>query len=209
MVIRKIKNLGHYFLVRSRIAAFSQIDGWLTRVEAVGLFHTASKLPDNAIVVEIGTWKGKSTYCIAKGLHKGKIFCIDPFDASGEKESAETYQQRKGVSPLLVQFEQRMKELGVHEYITPMKGFSQDFVGKFPVINFLFIDGDHSIEGCDFDFMNYAPYLKKGGFIAFHDYDPKRPDLGPTWVVQNKLLSSDSFKFINLYDTLWVGEKIA
>lgn len=33
----------------------------------------------------------------------------------------------------------------------------------------LFIDGDHSYEGCLEDFNMYSPLVKKGGIIVFHD----------------------------------------
>lgn len=38
-----------------------------------------------------------------------------------------------------------------------------------PTIDFLFIDGDHSYEGVKKDFEMYAPLVKKGGVIVFHD----------------------------------------
>lgn len=89
-----------------------------------------------------------------------------------------------------------------------MKGISSQFVGKLDAIDFLFIDGDHSVEGCDFDFTNYAPYLKKYGYVALHDYDEKRNELEPTWVIKNKLLLADNFKFAQQYDSLWIAQKI-
>lgn len=36
-------------------------------------------------------------------------------------------------------------------------------------VDFLFIDGDHSYEGVRQDFWDYAPLVKPGGVIAFHD----------------------------------------
>lgn len=36
-------------------------------------------------------------------------------------------------------------------------------------IDFLFIDGDHSYEGVKQDFEIYAPFVRPGGIIAFHD----------------------------------------
>ncbi len=36
-------------------------------------------------------------------------------------------------------------------------------------LDFLFIDGDHSYEGVKRDFEMYAPLVKKGGLVAFHD----------------------------------------
>lgn len=36
-------------------------------------------------------------------------------------------------------------------------------------LDFLFIDGDHSYEGVKRDFEMYAPLVRKGGLIGFHD----------------------------------------
>lgn len=38
-----------------------------------------------------------------------------------------------------------------------------------PKLDFLFIDGDHSYEGVKQDFLDYIPFIKKNGIIAFHD----------------------------------------
>jgi predicted O-methyltransferase YrrM len=39
-------------------------------------------------------------------------------------------------------------------------------------LDFLFIDGDHSYEGVRHDFELYAPFVRRGGLIAFHDVFP-------------------------------------
>lgn len=36
-------------------------------------------------------------------------------------------------------------------------------------VDFLFIDGDHTIEGVTADFEIYSKYVRDGGIIAFHD----------------------------------------
>lgn len=38
-----------------------------------------------------------------------------------------------------------------------------------PEVDWLFIDGDHSYEGCKSDFENYGPLVRPGGIIAIHD----------------------------------------
>ncbi|MBS7635674.1 class I SAM-dependent methyltransferase [Candidatus Bathyarchaeota archaeon] len=37
------------------------------------------------------------------------------------------------------------------------------------LLDFLFIDGDHTYEGVKRDFEMYSPLVRKGGIIAFHD----------------------------------------
>ena len=39
-------------------------------------------------------------------------------------------------------------------------------------IDFLFIDGDHSLFGVMNDYVRFSPFVKKGGIIAFHDIHP-------------------------------------
>ena len=39
-------------------------------------------------------------------------------------------------------------------------------------IDFLFIDGDHSSSGVEADFRLFAPAVRRGGLIAFHDIHP-------------------------------------
>jgi predicted O-methyltransferase YrrM len=165
-------------------------------------------LPSGSTIVEIGSWKGKSTYCLAKGVRSGgKIIAIDPFDASGEPESAKLYRKVQSNEPLFDHFKNNMQRLGVAEKVQPLRGFSYQFVSEVEDINLLFIDGDHSIEGCQFDYSHYTPRLLKNGFLLLHDYDPNRKNLGPTWVIENEIVPSNQYKYLGLFDSLWVGMK--
>lgn len=42
-------------------------------------------------------------------------------------------------------------------------------------INVLFIDGDHSYEGCKADIDAWYPHMAKGGVMLFHDADATSP----------------------------------
>jgi predicted O-methyltransferase YrrM len=43
-------------------------------------------------------------------------------------------------------------------------------------LDFLFIDGDHSYAGVQHDFEMYAPLVRSGGIVAFHDIVVHKPD---------------------------------
>lgn len=47
-------------------------------------------------------------------------------------------------------------------------------------VDFLFIDGDHSREGALADFRRYAPLVRPGGIVAFHDV-VGLPDVRAAW----------------------------
>jgi len=44
-------------------------------------------------------------------------------------------------------------------------------VKEFAPYDYLFIDGDHSTEGCRMDYDMYARLVKAGGVVAFHDWN--------------------------------------
>lgn len=210
MIMPRLRLLDRLFdkLAYLKIKENEKIEGFLSKNEALGLYKIASKLEGESITVEIGSWKGKSTYCIAKGLKQGKVLAIDPFDCSGDFASESLYHKQKGKQSLLEQFTTRMTELNVLNKIEVRQGYSQDFIHSIPKIDFLFIDADHSIEGCKQDFLGYSDAIRIGGYIAFHDYQPYRKDLGPTWVIDNLVLPSGRYSFQDIYDSLWVGQKI-
>jgi predicted O-methyltransferase YrrM len=203
ILVEKIRNR----LIRFKIRHFKDIEGWLSLREGVALYRFSSLLPKGSIIVEIGSWKGKSTYCLARGLKEGKVFAIDPFDGSGEESSEKVYMANRGDRPIVEQFINNMQDLKVLDRITTIVGLSSQFVGMFEKIDFLFIDGNHSIEACDFDYSNFSRYLVSGGYLAMHDFDRSRSNLGPTWVVENRVLNSSEYRFIGLFDSLWVGQK--
>lgn len=49
-------------------------------------------------------------------------------------------------------------------------------------IDFLFIDGNHSLRYVTSDYENYSKFVRKGGIIAFHDiYNEKHPGVKQFW----------------------------
>lgn len=89
---------------------YRKINGWLSPNEAAGLYKIAGRLPENATVVEIGSWQGKSTYCILSGLKSGKVYAVDPFNASGGEDWNESeYLEKANGIDLLSTFKNNVK----------------------------------------------------------------------------------------------------
>ena len=195
--------------VLKKINGFRGLDGWLTDAEAFGLYRMASGLNRSATVVEIGSWQGKSSYCIASGLKSGILYAIDPFngDPGDDVASSQEYEEKKAGKDLEQIFLQNMRSLGVSEKIQAKKGYSQDFHEQFTAIDALFIDGDHSYAGCSNDFHLYAGKIVPGGWLAFHDYYPDRQELGPTQVIHQLVMRDPLYTFYAQYDSLWIAKK--
>ncbi len=51
-------------------------------------------------------------------------------------------------------------------------------------LDFVYLDGDHSLAGCTRDIVAWAPKVKVGGILAGHDYYDKEPFMVRTAVNQ-------------------------
>ncbi|MFC1773015.1 class I SAM-dependent methyltransferase [Pseudomonadota bacterium] len=74
-------------------------------------------------------------------------------------------------------------------------------------VDFLFIDGDHRLEGVTTDYNNYRELVRPGGIIAFHDILEKQPlpenQVYHLWKVLSKEL--DTEEFVQDYDQRGYG----
>ena len=210
-MIKRLAEVYRKFKYR-KIANYKKIDGWLGITESRALYDVAKNLPDDAKALEIGSWKGKSSFCISKGLKSGKLIVIDPFNASGDNDAASEKDyisiQNQDETSLFEIFKSNMQRNGVYDKIIVKRGYSYEFADEVPALDFLFIDGDHSVEGCTRDYKLFEPKLKKGGYIAFHDFYEHRKDLGPTHVINNYVLKSGEYLFYKQCESLWIGRKL-
>lgn len=117
-------------------------------------------LPLSPKALEIGSFKGWTSILMCRIRNDLKVITIDPhygFPKHPELSSSETEVNKNIYS---WKFEDRIEHIKVssQEFFTDKK------------FDFIFIDGDHSFEGVEFDFNKFFPNLKKDGIIAFHDY---------------------------------------
>jgi len=109
-------------------------------------------------VLEIGSFKGLSACLMAPNAIN--LTCIDLFTCwFGETE-------------LLTEFRKNTRHLN---NIMVIIGDSKITHTLLPNEHFdmVFIDGDHSYDGCLADLINYWPKLRKGGIMVCHDFNPQ------------------------------------
>ncbi|QZZ19066.1 class I SAM-dependent methyltransferase [Leptothermofonsia sichuanensis E412] len=173
----KYGDLGQY------LAYSCYIPGWVLEKEAIALIEVSYNLPPDPVIVEVGSFVGKSAVLLA-GARKlkgsGIVHCIDPFDASGDPFSVPFYlrvAKRRSI-PLEQWFAENIERIGLSPWVKAYKATGQE-IGKTwtTPIDFLYLDGDQTPEGARETYELFAPYLKPGGWIALHntadrDYDP-------------------------------------
>ena len=197
----------------SCILPYTSINGWLSVDEAITLFELAKGLPDSAPrAVEIGSWEGKRSVCIAQGLRDkpgAQLTCIDPFDASGDDESRGAYDGRaqdlKG--PLRSAFEENLAAASVRDLVDVRAGFSHDHVAAIhEPIDLLFLDGDHSYEAIRRDFVEWSPKVKVGGYLAMHDVVHPVHE-GPRQVVNELIKDAPQWTDQRYVDSMFVARR--
>src|SRR5271155_5768390 len=110
------------------------IEGWLLPSQGKWLFNAARTLPAGANVVEIGSFKGRSTCCLALGCQGSEkhVYAIDPFDGGPDLPKADS----------LPDFSQNLRRCGVSGCVEPIVGLSNQVARNWSKpIHLLFIDG--------------------------------------------------------------------
>ena len=180
----------------NRLKKLDKIKGHLGLNEGFLLFKLARSLKENSVIVEIGSFKGKSTCFIAEGIDNKKMqfFCIDPWKDGLMPEKGDE---------IFNEFLQNTKKY--KDKFSILRGFSHEVIKEWPVyrkIDFLWVDGDHSYEGVKKDILNWTPLVKKSSFVCFHDY---RDAPGVKKAV-DELVKDNKIKFIKTEGCIYVSK---
>jgi len=137
------------------------IPGYLHPLECRFLYWLANRVSAGGVALEVGSFKGKSSANIAAGLSAGsRLVCVDTWmnDAMPYDSNADVFSE----------FEQNVRQyadrIDTHRNtsVTVSESWNQP-------IDLLFIDGDHSYEGCSSDLESWMPFVRPGGYVALHD----------------------------------------
>lgn len=148
-----------------------KIDGFLDEAEAFLLYCQARNLQGGSAgtwLVEIGSFKGKSTTALALGLkdnpRKGfRLVAVDPFigDPAG------------GFKPTRDVFESNIRQVGVEDLITVLAEPSTEAALKWPEgrqIALILVDGDHRLDAVSQDLALWLKRLPlSGAVVILHD----------------------------------------
>lgn len=176
------------------------LPGMLTEAEVDCLYQLGQFNDRKGVIVEIGSWKGKSTVALALGagsLHPEKIYAIDPHRVMPEEGYLEDTE---------AEFLTNLKRAGVEKQVIPMIMTSEVAARRWDKpIRLLWIDGDHRYEAAKLDFSLWEPHLVEGGILAMHDTIRKK---GPKRVLWENVFHSNRFQEIAIIDNITAVRKV-
>lgn len=157
---------------------------YLYPAEIPALKMLALQLPANPLVINIGAGAGTSGLAFLESRSDLSLVTIDIQDESSPFGCLEGERDVVGRAGLhwksgihWYQIHGDSKEVG--RLWGSMRFDVEYFGASFSLrrINMVFVDGDHSYEGCKGDIEAWLPHIVPGGIIAIHDF--KKDDLQP------------------------------
>ena len=146
------------------------IKGYLNMDEAEALYYLAKK--SKSVIVEIGSYCGRSTCALAMGSMAGdkkRVYAIDPHWP---------YTDYTGPDPVeygphdKIEFYKALAFCEVSEIVQVIQYPAEAFAPVCDLkIGLLFIDGRHEYENVWNDFLGYAFQIAQDGYLVFNDSD--------------------------------------
>jgi MMP 1-O-methyltransferase len=146
----------------------------------------------DGLVIEIGSWEGKSTCALAKAVAPADVHAVDTWHGSPGEISAELAQERD----VFATFRQNVVSLtegNVVVHVCGWRDYLKDDVGP---VRFCFIDAEHTYTEVRDNIAAILPHVVEGGIVCGDDvhHEPVRravleafPDaraVGPVWFWQ-------------------------
>jgi len=156
------------------------MQGWMSD-EFLDYFKTSIVKYNQPLIIEVGTWKGKSCITMAEYLKEkqidGKIIAIDTF--LGSPEHMEQYAsdlglRDHGLPQIYQQFLANVQQKDVVKYIYPFPISSIQgghyLEMKNVMADIIYIDAGHEYESVKLDIEVFWRRLKYGGTMIFDDW---------------------------------------
>ncbi len=162
---------------------FRSVPGMIEEGIAGFLYDRASACTKGAIV-EIGSYLGRSTICIAKGSKSGGrmlVYSVDPHNGGGTTPDPTWRDSHDPGTPDLKyyintgdkfpEFQERLRKFQVDDIVIPIVNYSELAYKKGwdKPIEMLFIDGEHRYNYVKMDLEMWGKHVISGGIIIFDD----------------------------------------
>jgi predicted O-methyltransferase YrrM len=144
------------------------VEGYLSPREICFLAVLAACPTAKGEILEIGSFKGKSTIVLAKSAalsDHATVHAVDPMIAPSETDP-----DLRGEDSSLPDFLKNIEKHKVTDKIELHQQFSYQLAKTWDLpIRLLWIDGDHTYKGTKLDFDGFADHLEDGAIVAIHD----------------------------------------
>jgi hypothetical protein len=121
-------------------------------------------------IVEIGSFRGKSTIVLARAAGEDvEVVAIDPH-LGVDRAPQETSEDADAGQSDFEQFTANLAAHGVSERVTHVRRKAEEALGEVPgALAVLYVDGAHSFRFAHFDLTAWGDRVQDGGTMLVHD----------------------------------------
>jgi predicted O-methyltransferase YrrM len=148
----------------------ADVEGWMTPGQAERLWSCARAVPASGLVVEIGSFRGRSMIVLASAAPEGTdLVAIDPHAGNDRgPQELEGFQDEAATDHEV--FKANLRAAGVQDRVRHVRKFSGDALGDVAGdIDLLYIDGAHRFGPAVDDIRRWSAKVRPGGELLIHD----------------------------------------
>ena len=150
--------------------AARDVEGWLSEDQARRLWERARELSAPATVVEIGSYRGRSTIVLAAAAPEGvDLVAIDPHAGNDRGPRQIRGSAEEGAADLAA-FRANLERAAVAGRVRHLRRASQEALGEVDGrIDLLYVDGAHRYRPAREDIARWGESVRQGGTLLVHD----------------------------------------
>lgn len=156
--------------VDTALDRIADVEGWLTDDQARVLFDAASEVRPGGRIVEIGSFRGRSTIVLASGAHDDvEIVAIDPHAGNdrGPQEISGFEAEAEGDHQV---FTRNLEAAGVAGRVRHVRAFSNEAHGAVDgAVDLLWVDSAHRYRPALEDLRHWGDRVVPAGRMLIHD----------------------------------------
>ena len=176
------------------VALVSDVEGWMSRDQAERLFQAAAGTRPGDQIVEIGSFRGRSTILLASAAPEGvAVVAIDPH-AGNDRGPQEIDGYIAEAATDHEVFNRNLAKAGVAHRVRHVRAFSNEaheqVEGPMAV---LYIDGAHRYGPALADIRDWGARITPGGTLLIHD---SFSSVGVTLAILRDLLWGSRFRYV-------------
>ena len=146
------------------------VEGWLTPEQGRKLFDAARRLGPGATIVEIGSFRGRSTIVLAaSGPDDAEVVAIDPHGGGDRGPQEITPDAARGDADHAA-FSDSLASAGVESRVRHVRKLSSDALADVSgEVDLLFVDGAHRLGPARADIVGWGDRVGEGSTMLVHD----------------------------------------
>ncbi|HEX6421412.1 MAG TPA: class I SAM-dependent methyltransferase [Acidimicrobiales bacterium] len=174
--------------------ALEGVDGWFSPDQVARVVERAAQVPPTGRIVEIGSFRGRSTIAIARSAPEGaEIVAIDPHAGNDRgPQEIEGYAEQAAIDSKV--FLTNLERAGVRDRVSYVRKFSHDAHDDVAgPIDMLHIDGAHRYGPASDDIGGWGARVVGGGTLLIHD---AFSSVGVTLAILRRLTFSGGWRYV-------------